>query len=313
MKIERLIRRPGLLLSVLGLCLPGPALLVPASLVAFPVTGGEVHGEERAETSAAVEALEILRASQIAEDSYLASPRLLRETPGAPEQMIWIEGTEPTRTRVRASRRVGGSWSSPVTVEDFGPGSRAGLHAVRLPSGDVLAAWAAFDGTDDEIRWSRWTATDGWSPPRNLTNDAYPDVTPRLVALGDGSEGSVGGALLAWSGYDGEDYRISLARWIGDGFEELPGPAGRGAARPHFQRIDSQEMDGDVFLVWRQAVPRGWGMAAVGEADGIVRTTLAPITDPRAAETPRIVRETPEGLILEAGVSVPWTDQKTDR
>lgn len=278
--------------------------LLLAALLASPLAAQSAAEESTAEKPmaerAAWDALESLAPSQIAGDAWLAAPNLVAEAPGAPEQLVWIEGTEPTRSRIRSSRRVGGSWSSPVTVEDFGPGSRTGLHVVRMPGGDLLAAWAAYDGTDDEIHWSRWSLEEGWSSPRALTDDTYPDVTPSLVALNDPV---AGGVLLAWSGYDGEDYRISLARWTGDGFEALPGAAGRGAARPRFQTVD-----GDVFLVWRQAAPRGWGMAAVGETGELTRSALAPITDGPIAEAPRILRETPDGLLLDAGIAVPWSD-----
>ena len=89
-----------------------------------------------------------------------------------------------------------------------GPGSQLGLAGTTAADGSPLLLWSAFDGSDDEILWSR-RDVNGWSKPSRIGADnATPDILPSIARHG-------GGALAAWSRYDGNDYRVVVARLDG--------------------------------------------------------------------------------------------------
>jgi hypothetical protein len=91
-----------------------------------------------------------------------------------------------------------------------------------LDDGSWLLAWSAFDGTADEIVWSRRVG-EHWLPVRRVSGrNAVPDITPSVTALAGG------GALVAWSRYDGRGYEMRLARFDGGDWrgERPAGPSG---------------------------------------------------------------------------------------
>ena len=101
---------------------------------------------------------------------------------------------------------------------------------------------------------SRWS--DGaWSPARPLAADnAVPDITPSVVAV-------AGGALAAWSRYDGHDYRVVLSRFDG---REWSAPAGRPGRLDLTRHCSAPRTDRArparraVWMTYASARDRGW-------------------------------------------------------
>ncbi|MDA8019081.1 MAG: hypothetical protein MPN21_16695 [Thermoanaerobaculia bacterium] len=241
--------------------LPAPAGDVVLHKAAHTASGRLVAGIEQVHRQG--KTAERLILWQYGEDSAerIPAPKQLHDaatyapTPliedGVLSGLVWIEGFAPNKTRVLAAQRSGAGWSQPVAVSEFGPGTQIALDVARLSDGSLLAVWAAYDGEDDEIVWSRYDGT--WTRPRALTANDVPDVTPTLHA-------TKRGAIVAWSGYDGNDYRIQLADFTSADTATWSEPRllqGRGAVSPQFQRTANDA----AVLTWRQAVPRTW-MAA---------------------------------------------------
>lgn len=164
--------------------------------------------------------------------------------------LAWLEGIDGRSLAVRFARWDGERWSRPRTVAVPGPGSQTALAAARLADGSWLLAWSRFDGADDEVVWSRSAGPEGesWSAPRRIAADnAVPDVTPALAATGGG------GAVAAWSRYDGEDYRVVTARFDGRRWSAPRAVSPAGSFEPRWERAE----DGRPQLVFRTALPRG--------------------------------------------------------
>jgi len=124
--------------------------------------------------------------------------------------LAWLEGNDQRSLSVRASLWNGKRWSAPERVSYPGPGSQLALTGAVLADGSWLLAWSAFDGTADEIVWSRRLG-DAWQPVARLSAaNSVPDITPALTATPDG------GALIAWSRYDGKGYQLRMARFAAD-------------------------------------------------------------------------------------------------
>ncbi len=169
---------------------------------------------------------------------------------GALAGLAWLEGRDLRSLAVRFARWDGEGWEAPRTVAAPASGSQMAPAGARLADGSWLLAWSRYDGGDDEVVWSRSAGPDGaaWSSPRRLAADnAVPDVTPALSAAPGG------GAVAAWSRYDGEDYRVVTARFDGRRWSapRVVGPAG--SLEPHWERSAS----GEPALVVRTALPRG--------------------------------------------------------
>jgi hypothetical protein len=104
-----------------------------------------------------------------------------------------------------------------------------------------------------------------------------PDITPVAVAV-------PGGALIAWSRFDGEEYRLALATFDGTSFREVGAPGPPGSIDPGF-------VAGGVVprLVWFDARADAWVLAEVA-ADGTLteRARVAgPIDDPPVVSVAR--------------------------
>lgn len=213
------------------------------------------------------EAVERLPAPKQMHDAVTYAPTPVMKD-GRLSGLVWIEGFAPNRTRVMASDWTGSGWSQPEPVSDFGAGTQIALDLVRLGDGSLLAVWAAFDGEDDEIVWARSKADGTWSTARPLTANAVPDVTPTLLATKNG-------AVVAWSGYDGKDYRIQLSALdlAADTWSAPTLLEGRGGVWPAFQAMG--DAGDQAILTWRQAVPRTW-MAAALDGDQLLWTSAAP-------------------------------------
>ncbi|HYG61221.1 MAG TPA: hypothetical protein VEL74_01460 [Thermoanaerobaculia bacterium] len=192
--------------------------------------------------------------------------------------LAWLEGNDVGSFTVRAAAWTGRRFRAPEAVSQPGPGSQMGLSGAVLGDGSWLLAWSAFDGVDNEIVWSRRLGgqLDGhWLPARPVSTDnAVPDITPAVVA-------TRGGALLAWSRYEEEGYRLRLVRFEGGEWREerAGGPSGSlypswtaGADRPQ--------------LLYFTALPRGWVAA---ELDGSGKTVREAAVVAPYAERPAIV------------------------
>ncbi len=197
--------------------------------------------------------------------------------------LAWLEGEAADRFAVLASAWDGREWTAPQTVSPPGKGSQLGLTGVVLADGSWLLAWSAFDGEDDEVLSSaRRSAPSNqapstqapsnqgrWSAPARIgARNQVPDVTPALRADGDG-------ALLAWSRYDGNDYRLVLARLAGRRWEPEEWAAGAGTILPRW--------DGEA-LTFRDAAAGAWVAARVDAADRLhAEVTAAAPPEPRPA------------------------------
>lgn len=173
------------------------------------------------------------------------------------QALIWLEGDAHHQLAVKASRWMAGGWGATETLSAPGKGTQIALTTAILGDGSWLVAWAAFDGQDDEILWSRFEAG-VWTKPQPIAaNNAVPDITPQLFATD-------GGALIAWSRFDGNDYRVNVARFDGKGWSspEVAGPAG--STQPVFSDAERP------YLVYHQAVPSAWAVMEL-TADGAVR------------------------------------------
>lgn len=200
--------------------------------------------------------------------------------------LLWLEGDSRGSFGVRFAAWTGEGWSAPQTVAAPGPGSQLALTAARLADGSWLAAWSAFDGTDDEIVWSRRGRDGVWSPvQRAARGNEVPDVTPALAATRDG-------ALLAWSRFDGGEYRVVVSRFRNGAWTkpEFAGPAG--SLYPTFEPAPQ----GQTWLLYRTAVPRGWAVAQLDRAGRPIQRAAVKVQT-AATERPA-VRATGNGLEL---------------
>lgn len=135
--------------------------------------------------------------------------------------VAWLEGGAIDRLAPWSARWDGERWQDVVRVAPVGRGSQLALTGAVLADGSWVLAWSAFDGEADEVVWSRRGAgaRGTWSDPRALPGGrGVPDVTPALRADGRG-------AVLAWSRFDGDEYRLLLSRFT-------PGRSGSGAWSP---------------------------------------------------------------------------------
>ncbi|MEE8525610.1 MAG: hypothetical protein V3T72_16865 [Thermoanaerobaculia bacterium] len=301
----RLVRTAGQHRIVLP---DGGTVTLPLSAVAsvgdFRLVGGDwwvAAVDRRREDSALVvlegraDKISSLPVPAVGLDQAVREPRLLVACERL-DGMLWLEGDAGDRMTVRAARWDGGAWESPATVSPAGPGTQIALTATVLADGSWLAAWAAFDGRDDEILWSRLSGG-RWSSPRPVAADnAVPDITPSLIATADG-------ALLAWSRYDGHDYRVHLARFDASGWAEPAMIGTKGSAFPVFSD------DRSPILIYRQAVPDAWRVAELDARGKVLRQAEAAASDQQA---PVVAGVSEDGVVLEwaeSSATIRWLGQ----
>lgn len=193
------------------------------------------------------------------------NPVLLVED-GTLAGLAWLEGDGGTRLSVRAAAWDGRGWGAVETVSPSGPGSQVGLTGAVLADGSWLLAWDRVDGEDDEIVWSRRQG-EAWTPVRPVSvNNHVPDVNPTLTAAGTAGSG----ALLAWSRYDGEGYRIRTARFDGQTWKDERAAGPTHTMHPSFVR------DGDrTWLVYLNARPRSWSVLDLSDSGRSLRRASA--------------------------------------
>jgi hypothetical protein len=185
--------------------------------------------------------------------------------------LAWLEGTDITSLSVRSAQRLGDAWGEVDVVAAPARGSQTGLVATALADGSWLLAWSAFDGSDDDILWSRGRGG-RWSSARRVSqNNTVPDVTPTLIATGDG-------ALLAWSRLVNGEYQVMLARFDGTQWSQPTALGPRGSLDPRFVLRDDT-----LHLIFRNAWPAGWtvaDLAANGRMQRIAILTGDPTSSP---------------------------------
>jgi hypothetical protein len=193
------------------------------------------------------------------------SPVLLVED-GTLAGLAWLEGDTGTSLSVRAAAWDGQGWGTVETVSAPGPGSQVGLTGAVLSDGSWLLAWGAVDGEDDEIVWSQRQGNQGetWTPVRPVSdNNHVPDVTPTLTPAGSG-------ALLAWSRYDGEGYRLRTARFDGRAWQDERPAGPTHTLQPSFVRDG-----GHTYLVYLSARPRSWSVLELSASGRPLRRASA--------------------------------------
>jgi hypothetical protein len=208
--------------------------------------------------------------------------------------LAWLEGATRQSYAVRYAPRSGESFGPIEEVAPPGPGSQLALTAAELADGRILLVWAGFDGQDDEILFALRGAAGGWSAPARIdADDELPDITPAATATGEG-------ALVAWSAFDGEDYRVAAARFDGERFRPARWIGPPASLYPAFE-----PGPGEPLVVYRNARPRGWSIAEL-DRSGAVRRQAFVASDER--EPPAILER---GATLRLGwgqrrVETPW-------
>ena len=219
--------------------------------------------------------------------------------------LIWLAGEAHHQLAVTAARWSGGSWSDPEIVSPPGKGTQIALSSALLDDGSWLVVWAAFDGTDDEIVWSRRSAG-SWSPPRPVARgNAVPDITPHLFA-------TPGGALVAWSRYDGNDYRVNVARFDGEAWSPPTVVGPKGSTAPAFSDTDAP------YLVHHLADPQAWAVLELDRSGHVLREASAEVPVPGR---PILARVSSEGVVFEwpslespkSTAPLRWIERTSDR
>ncbi len=211
--------------------------------------------------------VEILPSPALEPTAELVQPIFVADR-RAVRALVWLAGDAHNQLAVRASRWLGSGWGTTETISPPGEGTQIALSTAVLGDGTWLVVWAAFDGRDDEILWSRFSGG-RWSRPQPIAEDnAVPDITPSLFA-------TASGALVAWSRYDGNDYRVNVARFDGERFSapEVAGPAGSTA--PAFSDVERP------YLIYRHADPPGWAVMELDAGGAVLREAAMPLAEPR--------------------------------
>lgn len=195
--------------------------------------------------------------------AFLRDKPVLLSSNGAVKGLAWLEGENPQELAVMAASWDGTRWGRPEKVSSAALSSQLAPTGVVLADGSWLLAWSAVDGEDDEVFWAL-RRNGAWTPPKRATTDnQVPDVVPTLAA-------TPRGALLAWSRFDGETYRVTMARFDGSKFvderhvDELDSTDPRFVAGPAGPR-----------LLYRVASPRGWALLELdGRGKALARSLL---------------------------------------
>jgi hypothetical protein len=176
--------------------------------------------------------------------------------------VAWLEGDDAERNAVRAAGWNGEFWGEVEEVSPVGNQAQLALDGAVPNDGSWLLVWAAVDGEDDEIVWSRRTAA-GWSDARRLhRHNRVPDIVPRVVSV-------PGGALAAWSRSDGSDYRLELALFDGERWVETGFRGERGSLYPDLVRHET-----GVTVLYKTVLPPTWSFLDV-DGNGRVRRRAA--------------------------------------
>lgn len=231
---------------------------------------------------------------------------------GRLEGLAWLEGTRQEDLVVWAAQWNGTTWGEPevVSAQGIGPvaGAQLALDGAILDDGSWLLVWAAVDGEDDEILWSRRTV-DGWSTPARVHEpNSVPDITPTVAALPGG------GAVVAWSALDGWHYRIRQARFDGESWLSEPTFGAEGSTRPGFLYHGLERT-----LLYHSVVPDRWSLRELDQ-EGVARRganlqipidsrPVLDLGDPDAAVLIWPDADTDSGLSPKTpDIPLPWQD-----
>ncbi len=182
------------------------------------------------------------------------APQMLLEE-GELTGLVWQE-EDAGLSGIRFAQRRGNRWTRSQWLSAPSTRPQLALSAVSLGRGRAIAVWSAYDGQDDEIVFSQLTP-DGWTRPQRISsNNRVPDVTPAVAATAKG-------AVVAWSRFDGHDYRLRLARFEGGRWRGERWLGGAGSAFPVFH-ADSERRDLGATLIYRTASSSTWNLAEIG-------------------------------------------------
>jgi hypothetical protein len=205
--------------------------------------------------------------------------------------LAWLEGAAAGGMGVRAAAWNGSAWAAPEWIARPGSGSQLSLAGAVLADGSWLLVWSAFDGHDDEIVAAR-RARGGWDSPRRIAADNdVPDITPAVMASGDG-------AIVAWSRYLGDGYGLLRATFDGREWRELEGSE-RGGLYPAF-RGDR----GSSALLYFDGRRRCWSALDLDPQGGIARR--AELAGPASDDVPLFARDE-DGVRLRAAAGPEFT------
>lgn len=196
--------------------------------------------------------------------------------------LLWLEGATRESYAVRYAPWVGAGWGPVEEVAAPGAGSQLALAALPLADGRILAVWAGYDGKDDEILFALRPAAGPWSAPARVARDNdVPDITPALAA----AAAPDAGALVAWSRYDGRQYRVAVARFDGERFREARVIGEPGTLEPGFL---APGPNGAPRLLYRHARPPGWTVADLDRSGAPGQAWFAATSDPARPTAARI-------------------------
>lgn len=227
--------------------------------------------------------------------TYVSEPTPLVEN-GDLEGMVWLSGDGPRTTNVLYAEFLGDHWGPTEVVSPAGEGSQIALAATALGDGSFLALWSAYDGSDDEIVWSRFENR-SWSAPRPIAADNWvPDITPAVTVLG-------GRPVAVWSRYEDGGYRLVMSHLDGDTWSDPERFAAVGSLFPSFDPTS----DG-ALLMYRDARSGVWKVLKLDEN---LRTTASASIETGGAVEPAVLDASPQGLDVVPGPDrpremIPW-------
>lgn len=213
---------------------------------------------------------------------YRGQPVLFVEE-GRMTGLAWAQGEGPREMEIWAADWQDGHWGPAEQVSPKGPGSQVAAKGVVLDDGSRMLLWAAFDGEDDEILWSR-NEVDHWTTPRRLhAENGVPDVMPAVVA-------TESGALVVWSWFDGNDYRLKSARWQDGNWIESEPFGGKGSGD-----VALIETDDEILLLYQSVEPAAWTVLGL-DLRGIPKRVASVMEE--SNERPLVVVEEEGGALL---------------
>jgi len=166
--------------------------------------------------------------------------------------LSWLEGPDFRSLAINLALKDPEGWSHTVAVPRRSGRGQTGLTAVSMADGTSLLVWAEFDGTDDDLFFSRLVGDSLTAPRRIVANNAVPDITPSLISTEDD-------VLLAWSQLEDGDYRIKISRFEGESWSAPRTFGPPGAQRPELRRTGD-----NLSMIYRQAWPRRWIVTELG-------------------------------------------------
>jgi hypothetical protein len=178
---------------------------------------------------------------------------------------VWNSINGPNLIVESASRPEGGSWSDPTKLS--APGERVGQEQLLQPqvavdsSGNAVAVWGRFNGTNVITESATLPLGVGWSQPAKLSalgNDAY---NPQVAV------DSPGNAVAIWSHFNGANFIIESASRPPNGDWSQPkelSAAGEAAGQPQVA-VDSA---GNAVAIWSRGNTTGVIQAAAFDGAG---------------------------------------------